>query len=88
MGTEQMGLARYVVDAVILEGHSAREVAMAHGMSGETALDLHELCDVSPAHIDITVPRNYRTHRQVPARYRLHRHDLANDEVTWLRDAC
>lgn len=55
-------------------------------LSGETALDLHELCDVSPAHIDITVPRGYRTHRQVPARYRLHRRDLADDEVTRLRD--
>jgi predicted transcriptional regulator of viral defense system len=55
-------------------------------LSGETALDLHELCDVSPAHIDITVPRGYRTHRQVPVRYRLHRRDLLDDEVTLLRD--
>lgn len=54
-------------------------------LSGETALDLHELCDVSPAHIDITVPRGYRTHRPVPARYRLHPRDIAEDEVTWLR---
>jgi transposase len=28
-----MGLARYVVDAVVLEGRSAREVAKAHGIS-------------------------------------------------------
>ncbi len=28
-----MGLARYVVDAVLLEGRSAREVAAAHGIS-------------------------------------------------------
>jgi transposase InsO family protein len=28
-----MGLARYVVDAVVLEGRSAREVARAHGIS-------------------------------------------------------
>lgn len=55
-------------------------------LSGETALDLHELCDVSPAHIDITVPHDYRTHRPVPARYRLHRRDLSTDEVTWLHD--
>ncbi|MGH2912163.1 MAG: helix-turn-helix domain-containing protein [Solirubrobacteraceae bacterium] len=27
------GLARYVVDAVVLEGRSAREVARAHGIS-------------------------------------------------------
>jgi transposase InsO family protein len=28
-----MGMARYVVDAVLLEGRSAREVALAHGIS-------------------------------------------------------
>jgi len=28
-----MGMARYVVDAVLLEGRSAREVARAHGIS-------------------------------------------------------
>jgi transposase len=28
-----MGMARYVVDAVVLEGRSAREVARAHGVS-------------------------------------------------------
>jgi transposase InsO family protein len=33
MGTGRMGLARYVVDAVVLEGRSAREVAKAHGIS-------------------------------------------------------
>jgi len=29
----RMGLARYVVDAVVLEGRSAREIARAHGIS-------------------------------------------------------
>jgi transposase InsO family protein len=33
MGTGRSGLARYVVDAVVLEGRSAREVAQAHGIS-------------------------------------------------------
>jgi transposase len=28
-----MGMARYVVDAVVLEGRSVREVARAHGLS-------------------------------------------------------
>jgi transposase len=28
-----MGVGRYVVDAVLLEGRSAREVALAHGIS-------------------------------------------------------
>lgn len=33
MGMGRAGLARYVVDAVLLEGRSAREVARAHGIS-------------------------------------------------------
>jgi transposase InsO family protein len=33
MGMGRSGLARYVVDAVVLEGRSAREVARAHGIS-------------------------------------------------------
>jgi transposase InsO family protein len=33
MGTGRAGLARYVVDAVLLEERSAREVAQAHGIS-------------------------------------------------------
>ena len=33
MGMGRIGLARYVVDAVVLEGRSAREVAQAHGIS-------------------------------------------------------
>lgn len=33
MGTRRSGLAGYVVDAVLLEGRSAREVARAHGIS-------------------------------------------------------
>jgi len=28
-----MGMARYVVDAVVLEGRSVRDVARAHGLS-------------------------------------------------------
>jgi predicted transcriptional regulator of viral defense system len=51
-------------------------------LSHETALDLHELCDVNPNHIDVTVPKDYRTHRRVPATYRLHRSDLPNGDVS------
>jgi predicted transcriptional regulator of viral defense system len=50
-------------------------------LSHETALDLHELCDVNPASIDVTVPRGYRTHRPVPVLYRLHRRDLPAEQA-------
>jgi predicted transcriptional regulator of viral defense system len=53
-------------------------------LSHETALDLHDLCDVNPNHIDITVPKTYRTHRQVPRTYRLHPADLPSGEITYL----
>jgi len=52
-------------------------------MSHETALDIHDLCDVNPADIDITLPRRYRAdRRQVPAHYRLHLRDLAPGTTT------
>lgn len=50
-------------------------------LSHETASDLHELCDVDPNHIDVTVPMGYRTHREVPAAYRLHARDLQTGEI-------
>jgi len=54
-------------------------------LSHETALDLHELCDVNPAGIDVTVPCRYRTHRPTPALYRLHRRDLTAVQTERLR---
>lgn len=54
-------------------------------LSHETALDLYELCDVNSAGIDVTVPHRYRTHRSVPALYRLHPRDLASTQTERLR---
>lgn len=54
-------------------------------LSHETALDLYELCDINPAGIHVTVPRSYRTHRRVPALYRLHHRDLTNEQAGRLR---
>jgi predicted transcriptional regulator of viral defense system len=53
-------------------------------LSHETALDLLDLCDVNPNHIDVTVPKAYRTHRPVPTNYRLHRRTLTPDEFDYL----
>jgi predicted transcriptional regulator of viral defense system len=52
-------------------------------LSHATALDLHELCDINPTRIDITVPRRFRTTRKVPRVLRLHREDLPPQDVTW-----
>ncbi|MHB8681435.1 MAG: type IV toxin-antitoxin system AbiEi family antitoxin domain-containing protein [Acidimicrobiales bacterium] len=51
-------------------------------LSHETALDLHDLCDVNPVQIHITVPAGYRLRRIPPAMYRLHRRNLDRDEIT------
>jgi predicted transcriptional regulator of viral defense system len=53
-------------------------------LSHATALDLHDLCDVNPARIHLTVPKAYRQNhnRQMPKLYELHRRDLNGDEQT------
>ncbi|MEX0816866.1 MAG: type IV toxin-antitoxin system AbiEi family antitoxin domain-containing protein [Gaiellales bacterium] len=54
-----------------------------HGvLSHETALDLHELSDVNPAKIHLTVPADYRVRRAVPKLYVLHHRDLDDVDVT------
>jgi predicted transcriptional regulator of viral defense system len=40
-------------------------------LSHATALDLHELCDINPSRIDLTVPTG------------LHRETLADSDLTW-----
>ena len=51
-------------------------------LSHATALDLHNLCDVNPSRIDVTVPPSFRTTRTPPAVLRLHREILPEDEIT------
>lgn len=48
----------------------------------ETALELHELCDVNPAKIHLTVPERYRVRRAVPQLYVLYHRDLDDHDVT------
>ena len=51
-------------------------------LSHDTALDLHELCDINPAQIHVTIPTAYRLQKPVPKLYRVHRGDLREDERT------
>lgn len=51
-------------------------------ISGESALDLYGVSDVNPAKLHITVPMSYRTHRELPALYVLHREDVADADRT------
>lgn len=52
-------------------------------LSHETALDLHDLCDVNPSRVHVTVPAGYRTTRTIPPMIELHREDLPAGEVGW-----
>ena len=47
----------------------------------ETALDLHDLCDVNPAKIHLTLPAHHRVRRAVPKAYVLHHRDLEDADV-------
>jgi predicted transcriptional regulator of viral defense system len=48
----------------------------------QSALDLHDLCDVNPAHVDITLPAGYRVTRTPPSIYRLHHSDLQPADIS------
>ena len=52
-------------------------------LSHDTALDLHELCDINPAQIHITIPTAYRLQKPVPKLYRIHPGDLEKGERTF-----
>lgn len=52
-------------------------------LSHDTALDLHELCDINPARIHVTVSRRLRIRKEVPAWLLIHRRNLDEGETTW-----
>ncbi len=51
-------------------------------LSHDTALDLHDVCDVNPARIHLTVPADYRLRRDLPPMYELHPRALDPADVT------
>jgi predicted transcriptional regulator of viral defense system len=51
-------------------------------LSHDTALELHDLCDINPAKVHITVPRGYRINRDIPSTYAIHHRDLADSDRT------
>jgi predicted transcriptional regulator of viral defense system len=53
-------------------------------LSHETALDLYDVCDINPAKIDITVPKQPRVTRTPPPLYQLYRQNLDPRAVTRL----
>lgn len=50
-------------------------------ISHQTALSIHELSDVNPARIHLTLPTNVRLRREVPKVLVIHYADLSRDDV-------
>jgi predicted transcriptional regulator of viral defense system len=50
-------------------------------ISHESALDLHDLCDVSPIKVHVTVPKSYRSWGSATPALVLHRRDLPAADV-------
>ncbi|HUZ43781.1 MAG TPA: hypothetical protein VMU63_05200 [Acidimicrobiales bacterium] len=51
-------------------------------VSHESALDLHELCDVNPRFVHLTVPSPCRPRRRGGELYRIHHERLEPKEMT------
>jgi predicted transcriptional regulator of viral defense system len=52
-------------------------------LSHDTALDLHDLCDINPIKVHVTIPAATRIRAELPAWLTVHRRDLADGETTW-----
>lgn len=57
----------------------SREAALSH----DTALAVHELCDINPDRIHLAVPAASRIRRRGGEFYVLHRADLPESDVDW-----
>lgn len=51
-------------------------------ISHDSALLVHELCDINPTKVHLTIPTSYRISRAGGERYVIHRSDLEPAEVT------
>ena len=58
--------------------------AVAVALSHETALRLHELSDVNPSYVDITIPKSFRIRRDHPRHLRIHRGDLESHDLEYI----
>lgn len=51
-------------------------------ISHDSALLIHDLCDINPERVHITIPRTYRIERSGSDPYVVHRANLTDDEIT------
>lgn len=53
-------------------------------ISHDSALVVHDLCDINPARVHLTIPRSYRISRAGGEHYTLYRADLGQQDITRL----
>lgn len=51
-------------------------------ISHDSALLVHQLCDINPTHVHLTIPTSYRISRAGGERYSIHSADLEPEEIT------
>lgn len=84
---ERMAYGLYRVPAVASTGLDNYMEAALWPLGGgllshDTALDLLELCDANPPKIHVTLRKDLRITRAIPAAYRLHYRDLDERDIT------
>lgn len=84
---DSAGHGVYRVPALPLDRHDefilARFWAASRGVvSHDSALLVHELCDINPSAVHITIPPSYRISRAGGERYEVHRADLSDRDIT------
>lgn len=84
---ERVGRGAYRMPLLPRSEHDDLAEAVAWSLdrgviSDESALSLHQVSDVNPSRIHLTVPRSNHPRTAGGALYRLHRRDLDPDEVT------
>ena len=52
-------------------------------LSHDTALEVHELCDINPSQIHITLPPSYRPRRHGGEGYIIHHEPLVESDIVW-----
>ena len=52
-------------------------------LSHDSALELHDLCDINPAKVHLTLPPGYWPRRRGGELYMIHHEALQQEEVTW-----
>lgn len=84
---DSAGHGVYRVPALPFDRHDefilARFWAAGRGViSHDSALLVHELCDINPTAVHLTIPTSYRISRAGGERYEVHRADLSDSETT------